>query len=65
MLAWAAVNTRERWGIWVSTARATKRAPAPRAKADGESGASIEPPGVDGERVPRREVGENWPLVSP
>ena len=30
-----------------------------------ESGASREPCGVLGERVPRREVGEAWPLVRP
>ena len=43
---------------WVSTERATKRAPEPSAKATAETGASSEPLGVEGERVPWREVGE-------
>ena len=45
--------------------RATNRAPAPSAKAGGMSAGSIEPFGVDGVRVPRREVGEACPLVRP
>ena len=45
--------------------RPMKRAPAPRANASGETGWSTEPSGVDGVRVPSREVGEYWPLVSP
>ena len=39
--------------------------PAPRANSHAETGASTEPCGVDGERVPLRDVGETWPLVSP
>jgi hypothetical protein len=31
----------------------------------GVTGRSTEPNGVDGERVPTREVGEYWPLVRP
>jgi hypothetical protein len=45
--------------------RATKRAPEPSAKAQGLAGRSTEPNGVEGERVPIREVGEAWPLVRP
>ena len=48
-----------------SKARATKRALTPSAKAQGLSGRSTEPIGVDGLVVPTRLVGEYWPLVSP
>ena len=56
------------WGIrfwWVSTVRATNRPPAPRASAAAEIGFSTDPLGVEGDRVPRRDVGEYWPFVSP
>jgi hypothetical protein len=49
----------------VSIPRATNRAPEPRANSGGDTGLSSDPVGVDGERVPMREVGEYWPLVSP
>src|SRR2546425_4165154 len=49
----------------VSTARPTNRPPAPRANAHGETGFSIDPWGVEGEWVPRREVGEYCPFVRP
>jgi len=49
----------------VSTERATNRAPAPSANTQAETGYSSDPSGVDGDRVPRRDVGEYWPLVSP
>src|SRR4029078_3609367 len=45
--------------------RAMKRAPEPSAKAQGVTGRSTEPNGVEGERVPTRLVGEYWPLVRP
>ena len=48
-----------------SMPRATKRALTPSAKLSASTGESIEPWGVDGERVPSREVGEYWPLVRP
>jgi hypothetical protein len=48
-----------------SIARAMNLAPAPSAKAPGTTGVSNEPPGVDGERVPGRDVGEYWPFVRP
>ena len=63
--ACARFSTPMRCGWRVSIERATKRAPAPRANAPGETGLSIDPSGVDGERVPRRDVGEYCPLVSP
>jgi hypothetical protein len=45
--------------------RATNRAPLPSAKAQGLAGRSTEPNGVDGLRVPMRDVGEYCPLVRP
>ena len=39
-----------------------KRAPAPNAKATGETGVSTDPSGVDGDRVPALDVGEYCPL---
>ncbi len=49
----------------MSTLRATKVAPAPRASASGLNGMSIEPKGVDLVRLPGSLVGEYWPLVRP
>ena len=49
----------------VSIERATKRLPQPSAKEAAETGLSMEPPGVDGDRVPRFDVGEYWPFVRP
>ena len=60
----AAFSTAGRF-LCTSIARATKRAFEPSAKPQGLTGRSTEPNGVDGERVPTREVGEYWPLVSP
>ena len=57
-LAYARLRTAGRCCCRVSTERATKRAPEPSAKAAAETGDSSEPIGVEGERVPRREVGE-------
>jgi len=54
-----------RWACCVSIDLATKRALTPKANPQADTGCSIEPCGVEGERVPRREVGEYWPLVSP
>jgi hypothetical protein len=48
-----------------SIARAMNFAPAPTANAPGEIGVSNEPAGVDGERVPTRDVGEYCPFVRP
>src|ERR1051325_10208106 len=62
--AWAALSTSGRF-LWTSIARATKRPPDHNAKAHGRTGRSTEPNGVDGLRVPTREVGEYWPLVRP
>ena len=55
--AWAAFRTSGRF-LWTSMPRAMKRAPEPRAKAQGLTGRSTEPKGVEGERVPARLVGE-------
>jgi len=49
----------------VSIDRATKRAPTPSAKAPGAMGVVDRAHRVDGERNPRREVGEYCPFVSP
>ena len=49
----------------MSAVRATKPPPAARASAVAFTGVSKEPPGVEGERVPGVDVGENWPLVRP
>jgi len=64
LCAWAAFRT---FGSSFDTSkpRATKRAPAPSAKAQGCAGRSTEPNGVDGLLVPTRLVGEYCPLVSP
>ncbi len=48
-----------------SIPRAMNRAPEPRANMQGVTGRSTDPNGVDGERVPTRDVGEYWPLVRP
>jgi hypothetical protein len=48
-----------------STVRATNDAPAARAKAQGLTGRSAEPSGVDFVTFPSSLVGEYWPLVSP
>src|SRR5438034_2120856 len=63
--AWARFSTPIRCGCSVSIERATNRAPAPSAKAHADTGFSTDPNGVEGERVPRRDVGEYWPLVRP
>ena len=62
--ACAAISTS---GSFFDTSKplATKRAPAPRAKAQGCAGRSTEPSGVEGLLVPIRLVGEYWPLVRP
>jgi hypothetical protein len=44
--------------LFTSIARATKRAAEPSANAQGDTGLSTEPNGVEGERVPTRDVGE-------
>ena len=62
--AWAALRTSGRF-FDTSKPRATNRAPAPSAKAQGLAGRSTEPSGVEGVRVPMRLVGEYWPLVRP
>ena len=49
----------------VSIARAKNFAPEPSANCPGDIGVSIEPPGLDGEAVPTREVGEYCPFVRP
>src|SRR5439155_1533115 len=56
--ACARSSTPTRCAIDVSTERATNRAPAPSATWQADTGLSTEPSGVDGERVPRRDVGE-------
>jgi hypothetical protein len=65
LLAWARLNMSGRCLSSVSPERATKRAPAPSANVHGWSGASTEPSGLEGVRVPTGEVGEYWPLVRP
>ena len=49
----------------VSIDRAIKRPPEPKANDAADTGLSTDPNGVDGERVPGREVGEYCPLVNP
>ena len=49
----------------VSIARATNVASAPIATLSGLNGWSTEPIGVDFVTLPRSEVGEYWPFVSP
>ncbi len=49
----------------MSTARAAKVAPAARTMDSGWSGGSREPAGLDRVRLPRSDVGEYCPLVSP
>ncbi len=49
----------------MSIVRATNVASAPSASDTGLNGWSSEPNGVDLVTLPRSEVGEYWPLVSP
>ena len=63
--AWARPSTYLRCEACTSTVRATKVALAPSAKAIGSTGWSMAPSGVDFVFMPRREVGEYWPFVSP
>ena len=60
-------NHREAEPKWrAAWARAnTFRAPDPSAKPQGLAERSTDPNGVEGERVPTRDVGEYWPFVSP
>ena len=58
-------STSVRSFLSVSIARATNVASAPIAIESGLNGWSIEPIGVDFVTLPRSEVGEYWPFVSP
>ena len=49
----------------MSAVRATNPPPAARASAVALTGMSNVPPGVEGERVPGSDAGENWPFVRP
>ena len=53
------------WAMLRSTVRATNEAPAASANAQGLSGRSAEPSGVDLVTVPSSLVGEYCPLVRP
>ena len=59
------VSDRNDKTIVVSIERATNPAPQPIAKLPTPTGLSMEPAGVEGDFVPRRDVGEYCPLVRP